>query len=182
LLGTYVNPYSAGMVDVTGKAANNKAFGQPIYAVFSTATSTGTATGTFTGGAGAAGGTGGVATSTNVTGGVGFGYNTYGQGRTYNYVAVPGDTLPLVKHSSPKMQANLADVLQRSASFKALGPLNVSVNDSTVTVDGTVSSAKEKRIVEGMIRMTPGVRAVVNNLQVAETLPTPKTGAASISP
>jgi osmotically-inducible protein OsmY len=49
-----------------------------------------------------------------------------------------------------------------------------------VTLEGTVGSAKEKRIVEGMVRMTPGVRAVFNRLQISETLPAPKTGAPPI--
>jgi hypothetical protein len=179
-LATYVNPYSAGLVSTSGATTSTKAFGQPVYALFSTATSSGN-TGTFSGGTGgASGGTGGVVASTAINGGLGFGYNTYGQGRTYAYAAVPGETVPMVFHSNPQLQSSVSDVLLRSTSFKALAPLNVSVNESTVTLAGTVASAKEKRIVEGMVRMTPGVRAVVNNLQVSETLPAPKTNAPPI--
>lgn len=172
---TYYNPYNAGLVNNNGQALTNSnaAFGQPSYnTTYSTAATSGTGTAVGTG----------VVASTMVTGGVGFGYNTYGQGRTYNYVAVPGATLPVVVHSNPKLQLTIADVLQRSASFKAVAPLQVEVNDSTVTIEGTVASAKERRIVEGMIRMTPGVRAVVNNLQIAATPPAPKTGAPSVGP
>src|SRR5438874_1217175 len=43
-LSTYVNPLTVGMVDVTGKQTVNKAFGQPMYNVISTAT-TGTGQG-----------------------------------------------------------------------------------------------------------------------------------------
>lgn len=184
-LSTYVNPYSAGMVNTSGQATSTKAFGQPVYALYSTATSSGTTQGGFGGAggaAGASGGTGGVVASTAINGGVGFGYNTYGQGRTYAYAAVPGETVPMVVHANPQLQSSVSDVLLRSTSFKALAPLNVTVNDSTVTLAGTVGSAKEKRIVEGMVRMTPGVRAVVNNLQVTETLPAPKTGAPPVGP
>jgi hypothetical protein len=185
-LNTYVNPYSAGMINTSGQATAAKAFGQPVYALFSTATTSGTTQGGFAGGAGggtgASGGIGGVVASTAINGGVGFGYNTYGQGRTYSYAAVPGETVPMVVHSNPQLQTTVSDVLLRSTSFKALAPLNVTVNDSTVTLAGTVGSAKEKRIVEGMVRMTPGVRAVVNNLQISETLPAPKTGAPPIGP
>jgi hypothetical protein len=170
---TYISPYGAGLVNTSGQATSTKAFGQPLYSVFSTATTSATnvSTTSFTGGSG------GGLSSANTGGGVGFGYNSYGLGRTYNYVAVPGDTLPIVNHTNPQLQSTIADVLRRSVTFNALTPLKVKVNANTVIIDGTVATAKEKRLVEGMIRMTPGVRTVVNNLQVAETLPIPKTAA-----
>jgi hypothetical protein len=170
---TYINPYSAGLVNTSGQATSTKAFGQPLFSLFSTTTTNATNVSTTS----FSGGSGGGLSSANTGGGVGFGYNTYGMGRTYNYVAVPGDTLPIVNHPNPQLQSTLADVLRRSVSFNALSPLKVNVNANTVIIDGTVATAKEKRLVEGMIRMTPGVRAVVNNLHVAETLPIPKTAA-----
>ena len=71
------------------------------------------------------------------------GYNTYGQGRTYQYAAVPGDTVPMVIHANPQLQTSVSDVLLRSTSFRALEPLKVTVNESTVTLEGTVGSAQK---------------------------------------
>jgi BON domain len=154
-ISTYTNPLVAGLVSTSGTQTTSKPFGQPIYSVYSTATT-------------------GTTTTSNT--GVGFGYNTFGQARTYNYAATLSDDVPRVVHASPQMQAALADVLRRTTALKQTTPLQVKVNGSTVFLEGAVASAKEKRVVEGMIRMTPGVRNVVNNLEVSEVLPPPRTG------
>ncbi len=169
---TYANPMGIGLVDVTGKQVINKNFGQPLYAVYSTQTTT---TGTAIGGFGVAGGFSAVGGFGN-TGGVGYGFTTFGMGRTPVYAAVPGETMPIVVHSNPQLQATVVDVLQRNTTIKTAEPFRVKVQGSTVFLEGTVASAKDKRVVEGMIRLTPGVRDVVNNLEISEVLPAPKTG------
>jgi hypothetical protein len=166
-LSTYNNPLVIGMVDVTGKQTVNKAFGQPMYATYSTSSSTGGTT--FGSGFGTLGGAGGTTLGTNVI----YGYNSFGMGRTVNYSAERGETVPVVVHPNPQLKATVTDLIQRSTAINPVEPITVNVSGNTVFLEGIVSSAREKRIVEGMIRMTPGVRDVVNNL-VIETFPLPK--------
>ena len=167
-IGTYVNPISAGMLNTSGAATSTKAFGQPVFNVYSTATS-----GT-TGTTGISGGVGG--TSTN------FGFNTFGMARTPTYAAVPGETMPLIVHANPELRATVVDVLGRATVLQSVAPLKVRVDNATVFVDGTVATAKQKRLIEGMIRLTPGVRDVVNNVEISETLPQPRPKASPVGP
>ena len=164
-LSTYGNPLTMGLLDSAGKPTFTKAFGQATYPTYSSST-----TGTTGGFGGATGGFGGGTSSTS------YSFNTGGIAYPPNYITVAGDSLPVVVHSNPKLQGAVSNLLQRSTLIRPIDPYKVSVNGSTVTIEGTVASAKEKRVVEGMIRMTPGVREVINNLQVAETLPNPKAG------
>jgi hypothetical protein len=173
-LSTYVNPLTVGMLDVTGKQTVNKAFGQPMFNVFSTAT-TGSTNSSF-GNIGGMGGTNSANSATN------FGFNTFGMSRTPNYAAVLSSDMPRVVHANPQLQAQVTDLLSRSTSLQTSTPINVSVKDGTVTLEGSVASAKDRRLIEGMTRLTPGVRNVVNNLEVTETLPAPNKGPAPMGP
>ena len=171
ILQTYANPLTQGLLDITGKPTSTKAFGQAAYPLYS---GSGTTTGsTFGGGFGGAGGGFGGGSSSSTTA---FGYNTGGITYPANYITVAGDTLPPVVHASPVLQSTVVDVLSRSTVIHPTVPFKVQVNGSTVTIEGTVASPKEKRIAEGIVRMTPGVRAVISNLQVSETFPNPKSG------
>jgi len=161
LFSTYANPLNQGLLDITGKPTSNKAFGQASYPLYS-------GSGTTGGGGAFGGGTGSSSTTA-------FGYNTGGIVYPSNYITVAGDSLPPVVHAAPKLQAAVADVLSRSTVVRPNG-IKLQVDGSTVIIEGTVASAKDKRIIEGMIRMTPGVRSLVSNLEVSETLPNPKTG------
>jgi osmotically-inducible protein OsmY len=165
-VSTYGNPLGIGMVDVTGKQTIKKNFGQAMYSVYSTAT---------TGGSGTLGGLGGAGASSTVM----YGYNTIGMGRTPYYTATLGDSLPVVTHPNPQLQASVTDLLQRTTSVTLSTPIKVRVEGQTVFLDGNVATPRDKRIIEGMIRLTPGVRDVVNNLEVgSEVLPQPKTAPA----
>jgi hypothetical protein len=141
------------MMDVTGKQTVNKPFGQPMYSVYSTATS------------------GGVTTNTTTP----FSFNTYGMGRTPYYSAGLSEDVPLVVRNDLQLQASVADVLRRSTALQALTPLRVRVDNGTVFLEGSVASAKQKRLAENLIGMTRGVNGVVNNIEVSEALPQPKS-------
>jgi hypothetical protein len=155
-LSTYSNPLGIGLLDVSGKPTTNKAFGQPLYSLYSTATTT---------------------TATALANSAAFSFNTNGMGRTVVYSATLSDDMPRVVHPNSQLQAVLTDALMRSTSLRQPGAIRLRVVDNgTVVLDGTVASPKEKRVTEGMIRLTPGVRNVVNNLEVTDILPRPKTG------
>ncbi len=64
-----------------------------------------------------------------------------------------------------ELQDELRGMVARSSSLKAPERITVSVEGNTVVLSGVVSDDKEKRLVEGMVRLTPGVQAVRNELQ-----------------
>ena len=61
-------------------------------------------------------------------------------------------------------------------------PLRVRVDKATVFLEGTLATARQKRLVENTIRLTPGVRDVVNNIEISEGLPAPKTAPPPMGP
>jgi osmotically-inducible protein OsmY len=52
--------------------------------------------------------------------------------------------------------------------------IKVKVDGETIVLDGQVRSDQEKRLAENMLRLTPGVHQVQNNLQVVQTAPAPR--------
>jgi osmotically-inducible protein OsmY len=80
------------------------------------------------------------------------------------YAAVPRFQAPAI--AAPQLQADLSGMLARSTGAIA-NPAGVQVFTAggTVTLRGTVRDVEEARLVEGMVRMTPGVQAVQNELQ-----------------
>jgi hypothetical protein len=153
-LSTYQNPLVAGLVNTSGQQTVTKAFGQAMYNVVSTATANATTT-----------------SNTNT----GYGFNTNGQIRTPTYIATLSDDVPHVVHGSMEVQNSVLDVLRRSSSLQPLTPLRVRVDNGTVFLEGTLPNAKQKRLAENQIRLTRGVYDVVNNIEVSEPLPRPKT-------
>jgi hypothetical protein len=67
--------------------------------------------------------------------------------------------------AAPKLQADLAGMLARSPSVNAAG-VQVIAEGHTVTLRGTAKSEDEARTIAGMVRMTPGVREVRNELTI----------------
>jgi hypothetical protein len=169
----YVNPLGVGLVTgSTGRPSSIKPFGQPLYAL---ATGTAGRTGVIGGtglGTGLGGGTAlGTGTTTS---NAGMGFNTMGQPREQLYATTLGDTIPVVIHSTPQLQVQVTDVIRRSNFLKQRELIQAQVEGQVVVLRGTVSTPREKRLVESMLRLTPGVRGIVNELQVSEVLPTPK--------
>jgi osmotically-inducible protein OsmY len=54
--------------------------------------------------------------------------------------------------------------IARSTSLSTAGNIQVEVEGQTVFLKGKVPSDDEPRVAEGLIRFTPGVRAVRNEL------------------
>lgn len=184
-ISTYTNAYGAGLLNTSGQTMINSYFGQPLYSTYSTAISGSTSSGTTgglrggTGGAGGIGGMGGMSSTASTSN---FGFNTFGMSRTPYYAATLADDMPRGVIANPQLQANVADVLRRSTYVQTTTPLKVAVKDATVYLEGAVPTAKQKRLIEGLVRLTPGVQGVVNNLEVTETLPPPTKGGAKIGP
>jgi hypothetical protein len=170
--GYYVNPYRLGLAttnssmgslnsssSTTGSGTNRTSsqggFGQPLYGTTKTPTTTTT----------------GTTSSVSSAGSTGF--NTVGTRRAPAYTTTLGFTFaqgPGPVASPGGMQIKLGDVLQRSTMLPGRD-LQVVIAGSTVILRGQVADDNQRRLAEGMIRLEPGVREVVNQIRVAPPAP-----------
>jgi len=164
----YGNPYSLGMPS----GATQPAFGQPTYGtIYTTTTTTGVGTG-FAGG-------GLTGTSTGNLSGTSVSFSTIGMRRAAPYTTEIAADLPLngtnggnggngpgATGAPSRLQTEVKGVLDRSSALTSSGSIQVSMSGETVVLRGTVPNAREKRLAEGMIRLTPGVRDVRNELKI----------------
>lgn len=72
--------------------------------------------------------------------------------------------VPTLKTSD--IQTKIESALRRNAAVDAKS-IRVAVKDGTVTLDGSLHSLAERRLVEDAVWAAPGVEAVVDHLQVA---------------
>jgi hypothetical protein len=121
----------------------------------------------------------GAALGANSFGGAGAGANvlpgfsTMGMSKNGPYVTGLGPTVPPVvipPASAPlapgSIQFKANQVIQLSSKLPSKGNIQIGTQGQTVILNGTVADAHEKSLAENMIRLTPGVKSVVNNLQV----------------
>ncbi len=186
---TYANPIALGLTTATSgttfRSGATAGFGQPVFGNLTTGTGTGTGIGTGLGAGGAAGGRtigtttglgGGVSVNTNlgrrgnlgtaVGGRGGIGANNLGTVRPQaivHYTAQPNFPMPTT--AATQLQTDLRAMLDRSTRIAKPADIEVAVEDRQVVLRGKVASEREARVVEGMIRLTPGVRSVRNELE-----------------
>ncbi|MFO0845119.1 MAG: BON domain-containing protein [Gemmataceae bacterium] len=165
VFGKYLaNPYAAGMaIGRTGTQGSQYArnfpvtlsFGQPVYntATLGRTQTTGTS----------ALGLGLGATGTNSA--LRFaGASSAGIRRAPGYLAEP--TFPVPERSRAEaLRPDLEAVVARSERLPSAGNIRVTTEGETVVLRGRVTSERERRLAEAMIRLTPGVREVRNELQ-----------------
>ncbi len=63
-----------------------------------------------------------------------------------------------------QLQSDLRGIIDRSTTLKDPSAIQVVIEDQVVVLRGRVADEDEKRLVEGIIRLTPGVRMVKNEL------------------
>lgn len=150
----YGAPYYQGRAGIGTQHVNPGGFGTVLY------TATGGAAGT-TGGAGGragmAGGRGGAAT--NPSGVV---------VQVPVALAYPAQVRFAVAPVAPsQIQADLRGVIDRAPGSMLANPAGVQVqmaDGNTVVLRGAVRDQDEARLVEGLVRLTPGVRGIKNEL------------------
>jgi hypothetical protein len=128
-------------------------FGQPIY---NTATITVTTPTTNPYG-----------TVTISTGGRPVGLTSIGVRRTPAYITVVA--FEYRRRTPEQVRTDLMAILARSSRIPSRNNVRITMSGRTVILRGRVATARERRRVEGVIRLTPGVRAVRNELTVAST-------------
>jgi hypothetical protein len=150
---TYYNPLAQGqsltsVTSMLGTTNTVPSFGQPSV---TSQTTVGTTS------------RGGTSASSSATGA---GFTTAGMDRAPPYVtglgfaaAVPG---------AAKASGDVARTLARSSKLSSRDNIQVtaSADGRTVVLSGVVNDARDKRLAEGLARLTPGVHDVENRLQV----------------
>jgi hypothetical protein len=152
-VSSYANPVSQGLPanyypnsGIFGAPSTaTPTFGKALYPATSTTTSTGV-----------------NATSSQTPAG----FSTIGIPRAPVYSTVLSEDMPVVMRTPPELLANVRDSIDRSTYFDNRGKIQIDMVGTTVKLSGQVESAKERRIAEGLVRMTPGVRDVQNDLVV----------------
>lgn len=148
----YLNAYQPGLgYNLTGSQSSRSSntggpFGQPLYAL-QTATTTTSPT-----------------TATTQTQPIGF--TTIGLIKAPAYVTALSSDFVVSRPTGGQLQQQLLAVLDRSSALRGQGNINLSVKGSEVTLKGQVSRDQLRRLAEGLVRMTPGVGEVRNELQV----------------
>ena len=105
----------------------------------------------------------------------GGGYGSSSMRRVPPYVVRLADSAPLTdRRSLGTVSADFQRILTRSSVFNSNTEIQVTTEGSVVVLQGTVASARERRLAENMLRLSPGVRQVRNELQVREVAPTPR--------
>jgi hypothetical protein len=171
LFGPYLaNPMAAG---VPGTATStSKTFGQPLFNVSSSGVyntnTTGGGRGNTLGGA-----LGGRAGSMNYGAGATGNINRAGSTSTMN-AAVPfrSNAAPYTTRiafvvtppSREELRSDLARVIAQSADLPSRSGISVQMEGNTVVLQGQVSTNEERRVVESLVRLTPGVQGVRNEL------------------
>jgi hypothetical protein len=154
-MGPYFgNPLSLGVPATTNTTATRtRTFGTVLYNVTA---QTGLTSG---------GGLGGTA---NLSTGRGMGASSYGTRRAPAYVTVLGDTVPQARADMLRVRADLQDVVARASRLPSRANIRVLTDGGTVVLRGNVVNDHERRLAESLVRLTPGVRAVRNELVTPE--------------
>lgn len=174
---TYGNPLALGLsVATPGGATTIRAstFGQPTYSATGTTTGVlGTgATGLTTGGGLNAGLNTGLTGAANLSGTVtgtntgNFGFSTAGTVRAPAYATTLSEDVPLVAHDQNVLFSELRRIIADSTTLRSKERIRIQLDNGLVLLSGSVTSPRDSRLAEGMIRLTPGVRGVVNELVI----------------
>jgi hypothetical protein len=177
----YVNQNSLGMGQNATGSTSYPAFGTPLYSSLysgysntvglATNTSiTGTIGTSRVGTGGIGGGLGSFTPATGTIGGIG-GLQVRPPAHYTTAIAFKYKTTTPVQ-----LRTDLQQILARSTDLANNRTLEVSMDGQTVVLRGKVTDPDLRRLAENMLRLTPGVKMVRNELQVEETAPPPKVG------
>jgi hypothetical protein len=73
---------------------------------------------------------------------------------------------PVPPIQPPQVQADLQLLISRTSAIRNPSNVRIEVRGDTVIIRGRVTDDDERRLVEGMVRMEPGIRAVRNELTI----------------
>lgn len=142
---TFANPYYSGLlVNTRSGTSNPGGFGDPTFGKATGATATART-----------GGTGGTFTADP-------GGQIVQLPRQIAYTAQLKFTPPTIP--APRLQADLRGLIDRAGLTVPAGSVQVLVDGTSVVLRGTVRDDDEARLVMGVVRLTPGVSRITNEL------------------
>jgi BON domain len=165
LFGPYVGePLGYGLPSANANGTfKAPTFGQPLYSVngsSSTTSGRGTATGrtgtTNTGTASVRSGT--ASTTSTFNGATAFRANAAGYTTQIKFAFAPPPSPAAVRADLMQAIGNLSEIPSRAG-------VNVVIDGDTVVLRGKVDTGEERRIVESLVRLSPGVNQVRNELE-----------------
>jgi hypothetical protein len=171
----YASPLAAGLAGSNGRAA---AFGAAVYTnnAYGTATTT---TGS-TAQRGTTGLNGGYGTNSNRSGSSSGGMYVppLGSVAPYDNPAVVRGSGPLAMAGSLVMRPDLRNILANTSrlSQQTRDGIQVRMEGQTVVIQGFALDGHEGQVAEAMLRMTPGVSDVRNEMQLRGSAPTSPGG------
>ena len=101
-----------------------------------------------------------AATTTATTTTQANGFTTYGQLRNPVYQTGFSSQVPIVQHTITDLHTRVRDAINRSSQLQGKHNIQVSLDGDTLVLSGTVGSDHERRLAEGLARITPGVNGV----------------------
>jgi hypothetical protein len=131
-------------------------FGQPLYGTANLTTAPRTTTNPYSS-------TNPYGTALAVAAATYSGANSGGIRRAPAYIAEPVFDRPPPPTASA-VQTNLQDIIARSTRLPSRGRITVSVEGGAVILRGQVRDERERRLAESLVRLTPGVHNVKNEL------------------
>lgn len=167
LSGYYANPYYQGVSLGSGASSNRTAqpggFGQPLYGNTGTGGRGAVNSGGLgtTGGLGRAGGLGGLGSQANTQSGILIPVQSQMTYTATVQFAVP----PLAAGKLTSDIRAVIDTTPMIANARAVQVITDGANN--VTLRGPVKDDDEARLIEGLVRLTPGVGAIRNELTFA---------------
>ncbi len=162
--GFYANPLYAGRAGQGGPSVAPGGFGTPLYTL--------TSTGTAAGGRGATGRTGAAGLGATGMGGRG-GLGGTNQSGIVVPIPVQINYAAQIRFRTPptapaNIQGDIRNTLDNSSLIADGRSVQVITDaQNNVTLRGVVRDEEEARIIEGVVRLTPGVRVIQNELTVA---------------
>jgi hypothetical protein len=155
----YANPFAAGLPSSSGLGSTSTttrtaAYGTPLYGTTSNSMSTGTAN---------------LSNATNQ----GYpGSNSIGIRRAPAYTtAIAFERTPV---KTTAVQSDVQAMLAKSSKILSKDTIIVAVDGNGIVLRGIAKDEHERRLAEALVRLTPGVRNVRNELAVPEPAPIPR--------
>jgi osmotically-inducible protein OsmY len=146
----FANPMSAGLPSGTRQSG----FGSPLYSTTTTGTTGNTGPG----------GTANINSRTNSTTGSVFGASSVGVRRAPAYSTSLG--FEYKQESSDAVLAKVMETLANASRLPNRKNIVVVLDGNTFVLQGTAANDHERRLTEALVRLTPGVREIRNEIEV----------------
>ncbi len=188
----FASPFAMGITNSNGRLT---AFGAPLYSNLGMTSTTslgmsgvgggGFRSGSSLGGSGSIRTLGSTGSSLGSRSGMGVGmmgstgsFGSTNSGRSIVALDVIGPNAVteavVTSAANSPLLADVRGVLARSERLPSRDQIQVALDGDTLVLQGAVGDNYQRRLAEAIIRLTPGVRDVRNDLTVEQTLPTPR--------